>query len=45
MFAKTLRRAWCGLWGMFLLTGAGSSLAEYPLNLTPGVTDISNTGL
>jgi cytochrome c oxidase subunit 2 len=27
---------------MFLLTGAGSSLAEYPLNLTPGVTDISN---
>ena len=41
MFAKTLRRAWCSLWGAVLLAGAGNSLAEYPLNLTEGVTEIS----
>jgi cytochrome c oxidase subunit 2 len=32
----------CSLWGAVLLLGAGNSFAEYPLNLTPGVTDISN---
>ena len=42
MFAKTLRRTLCGLWGMFVLLGAGNSFAEYPLNLTRGVTEISN---
>jgi cytochrome c oxidase subunit 2 len=42
MFAISLRRALCSLWGAVLLLGAGNSFAEYPLNLTPGVTDISN---
>jgi cytochrome c oxidase subunit 2 len=42
MFAKSLRRALCSLWGAALLLGAGSSFAEYPLNLTQGATDISH---
>ena len=42
MFAKTLRRTLCGLWGAAALLGTGLSFAEYPLNLTPGVTEISN---
>jgi cytochrome c oxidase subunit 2 len=42
MFAKTLRRTLCGLWGMVILLGSGNSFAEYPLNLTRGVTEISN---
>jgi cytochrome c oxidase subunit 2 len=42
MFAKMLRRTLCGLWGMVILLGTGNSFAEYPLNLTPGVTEISN---
>jgi cytochrome c oxidase subunit 2 len=42
MFAISLRRALCSLWGVVLLLGAGNSFAEYPLNLTPGVTDISH---
>ncbi len=41
MFAISLRRALCSLWGAALLLGAGNSFAEYPLNLTPGVTEIS----
>ena len=42
MFAKMLRRTLCGLWGVVILLGAGNSFAEYPLNLTRGVTEISN---
>ena len=42
MFAKTLRRTLCGLWGAVALLGTGSSFAEWPLNLTRGVTEISN---
>jgi cytochrome c oxidase subunit 2 len=42
MFAITLRRALCSLWGAALLLGAGNTFADYPLNLTPGVTDISH---
>ena len=42
MFAKMLRRTLCGLWGMVILLGSGNSFAEYPLNLTRGVTEISN---
>jgi cytochrome c oxidase subunit 2 len=42
MFAKSLRRALSSLWGAALLLGAGNSFAEYPLNLTPGVTEISH---
>ena len=42
MFAKMLRRTLCGLWGMVILLGTGNSFAEYPLNLTRGVTEISN---
>ena len=42
MFAKTLKGAWYSLWGAVLLLGAGNSYAEYPINLTRGVTDISN---
>ena len=42
MFAKTLRRTLCGLWGAVALLGTGSSFAEWPLNLTRGVTETSN---
>ncbi len=42
MFAKTLKGALCSLWGAVLLLGAGNSYAEYPINLTRGVTDISH---
>jgi cytochrome c oxidase subunit 2 len=42
MFAISLRRALCSLWGAALLLGAGNSFAEYPLNLRPGVTEISH---
>jgi len=42
MFAKTLKGALYSLWGTVLLLGAGNSYAEYPINLTRGVTDISN---
>ena len=42
MFAKTLKGAWYSLWGAVLLLGAGNSYADYPINLTRGVTDISN---
>ena len=42
MFAISLRRALCSLWGAALLLGAGNSFAEYPLNLTRGATDISH---
>ena len=42
MFAKTLKGALYSLWGAVLLLGAGNSYAEYPINLTRGVTDISN---
>jgi cytochrome c oxidase subunit 2 len=42
MFAKTLKGALCSLWGALLLLGAGNLYADYPINLTRGVTDISN---
>jgi cytochrome c oxidase subunit 2 len=42
MFAKKPRRTLCSLWGLVLLLAAGRSFAEFPLNLTKGVTDISN---
>ena len=44
MFAKTLRRTLCSLWGSFVLLGAGTAVAGYAdtLNLRRGVTDISN---
>jgi cytochrome c oxidase subunit 2 len=42
MFAKTLRRTLCGLWGAVALLGTGRSFAEWPLNLTRGVTETSN---
>ena len=44
MFAKTLRRTLCSLWGSFVLLGAGTAFAGYAdtLNLRKGVTDISN---
>ena len=44
MFAKTLRRTLCSLWGSFVLLGAGTAFAGYAdtLNLRRGVTDISN---
>jgi cytochrome c oxidase subunit 2 len=42
MFAKTLRRTLCGLWGAVALLVAGNSFAEWPLNLTRGVTETSN---
>ena len=42
MFAISLRRALCSLWGAALLLVAGNSFAEYPLNLRPGVTEISH---
>jgi len=44
MFAKTLRRTLCGLWGFLVLLGAGAANAGFmdTLNLRPGVTEISN---
>jgi cytochrome c oxidase subunit 2 len=44
MFAKTLRRTLCSLWGSFVLLGAGTAVAGYAdtLNLREGVTDISH---
>jgi len=44
MFAKTLRRTLCSLWGSFILLGAGTAFAGYAdtLNLREGVTDISH---
>jgi len=43
MFAKTLRRTLCSLWGSFVLLGAGTAVAGFAdtLNLREGVTDIS----
>ena len=43
MFAKTLRRTLCSLWGALVLLGAGTAFAGYSdtLNLREGVTDIS----
>jgi cytochrome c oxidase subunit 2 len=42
MFARKLKCALCGIWGAVLLIATGNVFAEYPLNLTPGVTDISH---
>ena len=42
MFANKLRRAWCSIGCAILLFGAGNALAEFPLNLVKGVTDISH---
>ncbi len=44
MFANTLRRTLCSLWGALVLLGAGNAFAGYSdtLNLREGVTDISN---
>jgi len=44
MFAKTLRRTLCSLWGSFVLLGSGTAFAGYAdtLNLRKGVTDISH---
>ncbi len=43
MFAKKLRLALCGLWGVVILLGAGNTFAGFEqLNLTPGATDISH---
>jgi cytochrome c oxidase subunit 2 len=44
MFAKTLRRTLCSLWGSLVLLGAGTAFAGYAdtLNLREGVTDISH---
>ena len=41
MFARKLKGALYGIWGAVLLLATGNAFAEYPLNLTPGVTDIS----
>ena len=43
MFAKTLRRTLCSLWGSFVLLGAGTAVAGFAdtLNLREGVTFIS----
>ena len=43
MFAKTLRRVLCSMWGAAILLFAGNSYAEWPLNLTEGVTTTSQT--
>jgi len=43
MFASKLRLASGSLWGAALLLFAGNSFAEYPLNLTEGVTTTSQT--
>jgi len=44
MFANTLRRTLCSIWGALVLLGAGNALAGYSdtLNLMEGVTDISH---
>ncbi|MFV1972675.1 MAG: cytochrome c oxidase subunit II [Thiohalobacterales bacterium] len=42
MVARKLKCALCGIWGAALLLATGNAFAEYPLNLTPGVTDISH---
>jgi cytochrome c oxidase subunit 2 len=44
MFANTLRRTLCSLWGALVLLGAGNAFAGYfdTLNLREGVTEISN---
>ena len=42
MFAKSLKGAFCSIWGVVLLLGSGSSHAEYMFNLIEGVTDISH---
>jgi cytochrome c oxidase subunit 2 len=42
MFAKKPRRTLCSLWGLVLLLASGRSFAEFPLNLTEGVTSISH---
>ena len=44
MFAKTLKGAFCGIWGALVLLGTGNAFAGYSdtLNLTQGVTDISH---
>ena len=42
MFAKTLKGAFCSIWGVVLLLGSGPSHAEYMFNLVRGVTDISH---
>jgi cytochrome c oxidase subunit 2 len=44
MFANTLRRALCSLWGVFVLLGAGNAFAGFSdtLNMRKGVTDISH---
>jgi cytochrome c oxidase subunit 2 len=44
MFAKTLRRTLCSLWGSLVLLGAGTAFAGYAdtLNLREGATDISH---
>jgi cytochrome c oxidase subunit II len=44
MFAKTLKGAFCSIWGVVVLLGAGNAFAGYSdtLNLTQGVTDISH---
>jgi len=44
MFAKTLRRTLCSLWGSLLLLGSGTAFAGYldSINLMKGVTDISH---
>ena len=44
MFANTLRRTLCSLWGALVLLGAGNVFAGYAdtLNLRQGVTEISH---
>jgi cytochrome c oxidase subunit 2 len=44
MFANTLRRTLCSLWGALVLLGADSAFASFSntLNLRQGVTDISH---
>jgi len=44
MFANTLRRTLCGLWGALVLLGAGTANAGFSdtLNLRQGVTEISH---
>jgi cytochrome c oxidase subunit 2 len=44
MFANTLRRALCSVWGALVLLGAGNAVAGFTdtLNLRQGVTDISH---
>ena len=43
MLAKKLRRVLGSIWGAVMLLGAGQAVAEYPLNLTEGVTTTSKT--